>query len=88
MEGVVAYGLKQAAMYRDIARRVTVSMTEEIRGWGQRRRMVHNDEWVDVVAGSTAQTGGDDDIELQLEDLRTDTVTDDDFILGGGADED
>ncbi|KAJ7837785.1 hypothetical protein B0H14DRAFT_3459923 [Mycena olivaceomarginata] len=87
-EGGVAYGLKQAAMYRDIARRVTVSMTEVIKGRGQRRRMVHDDEWVDVRAGDGAQTAGDDDVDLQLEDLRADTVTDDDFILGGGADED
>ncbi|KAJ7677407.1 hypothetical protein B0H14DRAFT_3536655 [Mycena olivaceomarginata] len=87
-EGAVAYGLKQAAMYRDIARRVTVSMTEVIRGRGQRRRMVNDDEWVGVGTDGGAQAAGDNDLELQLEDLRADTVTDDDFILGGGADED
>jgi hypothetical protein len=31
-EGAIAYGLKQTEMYRDIARHITVSMTEEQRG--------------------------------------------------------
>jgi hypothetical protein len=82
-EGAIAYGLKQADMYRDIARRVKVSMTEERRGRGKRRRLVHGDEWVDVVGA----TGTSEDDNLALEDLRGDEVADDDF-LGGGGEED
>ncbi|KAJ7301433.1 hypothetical protein DFH08DRAFT_978753 [Mycena albidolilacea] len=52
-EGAVAYALKQAAMYRDIAARVTVSMTEERRRRGKKRRLVYDDEWVEGNAGPT-----------------------------------
>ncbi|KAJ7728986.1 hypothetical protein B0H14DRAFT_2409803, partial [Mycena olivaceomarginata] len=44
-EGAVVYALKQVRMYRDIAGRVTVSMREERRGRGKKRRMVYDDEW-------------------------------------------
>jgi hypothetical protein len=83
-EGAVAYALKQARMYRDIAGRVTVSMREERRGRGKKRRMVYDDEWewVETTEGERAEEHD------ELEDLLGDEVADDDFILGGGADDD
>ncbi|KAJ7791737.1 hypothetical protein B0H14DRAFT_2395344 [Mycena olivaceomarginata] len=82
-EGAVAYALKQAAVFRDIAARLTISMTEVRRGRGK-RRMVYDDEWVDGDGGA----GRSEVPEEELEDVRGDDVADDDFILGGGADED
>ncbi|KAJ7860857.1 hypothetical protein B0H14DRAFT_3445824 [Mycena olivaceomarginata] len=83
-EGVVAYALKQAGMYCDIAGRVTVSMREERRGRGKKRRMVYDDEWewVETTEGERAEEHD------ELEDLLGDEVADDDFILGGGTDDD
>ncbi|KAJ7895931.1 hypothetical protein B0H14DRAFT_3425881 [Mycena olivaceomarginata] len=83
-EGAVAYALKQAGMYCDIAGRVTVSMREERRGRGKKRRMVYDDEWewVEMTEGERAEEHD------ELEDLLGDEVADDDFILGGGADDD
>ncbi|KAJ7753697.1 hypothetical protein B0H14DRAFT_3512709 [Mycena olivaceomarginata] len=51
---------------------------------GVKRRMVYDDEWVDEEGG----TGRSEIPEDELEDVRGDDVADDDFILGGGADED
>ncbi|KAJ7801206.1 hypothetical protein B0H14DRAFT_3489894 [Mycena olivaceomarginata] len=53
------------------------------RGRGK-RRMVYDDEWVDGEGGA----GRSEVPEEELEDVRGDDVADDDFILGGGADED
>lgn len=88
VEGGVAYALKQAMVFRDIAARLTVSMTEVRRGRGK-RRLLYDDEWVDGEGDSAAgMSEGGADEEQELEDLRRDDVADDDFILGGGADED
>ncbi|KAJ7301587.1 hypothetical protein DFH08DRAFT_827388 [Mycena albidolilacea] len=84
-EGAVAYALKQAAMYRDIAAWVTVSMMEERRRRGKKRRLVYDDEWVEGSGGLTE--GGNED-EQDLDDLQGDHVADTDFILGGSADDD
>ncbi|KAF8144866.1 hypothetical protein K438DRAFT_1992428 [Mycena galopus ATCC 62051] len=77
-EGAIAYALKQAAMYRDIVARFRISMTEERRGQGKKRRVLVNDDWVleDGDGGAVVE-------EDELEDLRNDRVTDDDYILGG-----
>ncbi|KAJ7901050.1 hypothetical protein B0H14DRAFT_3422958 [Mycena olivaceomarginata] len=87
-EGAVAYALKQAAVFRDIAARLTISMTEVRRGRGK-RRLMFDDEWVEGgengAAGGSEVGGGE---EQELEDLRGDEVADDDFVFGGGADED
>ncbi|KAF8142761.1 hypothetical protein K438DRAFT_1634899, partial [Mycena galopus ATCC 62051] len=85
-KGTVAYTLKQAARLRDIASRITVSMTEERRGRGRKRRMVRDDEWVDANGEDDEMLGEEE--EEELEDLRGDEVFDNDFILGGGVDED
>ncbi|KAJ7894472.1 hypothetical protein B0H14DRAFT_3426880 [Mycena olivaceomarginata] len=84
-EGAVAYALKQAALLRDLARRITVSMAEERRGRGKKRRIVHDDEWVNVDGDADVVVEGEED---ELEDLRADQVADDDFVLGGGDDKD
>jgi hypothetical protein len=81
-EGAVAYALKQAAVFRDVAAQLKISMTEVRRGRGQ-RRMLYDDEWVDGEGG----VGRSEVPEEELEDARGDDVADDDFILGGGADE-
>ncbi|KAJ7795048.1 hypothetical protein B0H14DRAFT_2621379 [Mycena olivaceomarginata] len=73
-EGSIAYALKQAHMYRNIACRITVSMTEERRGRGKRRRL-----------GEATELG--EGVEEDIEVWRAEEVADDDFLLGGGADE-
>jgi hypothetical protein len=82
-EGAVTYALKQAAVFRDIAAQLTISMTEVRRG-REMRRMVYDDEWVDADSGA----GRSEVPEDELEDVRGNDVADDDFVLGGGADED
>jgi hypothetical protein len=59
-------------------------MREERRGQGKKRRIVYDDEWewVDTMEGERAEEHD------ELEDLLGDEVADDDFILGGGADDD
>ncbi|KAJ7319113.1 hypothetical protein DFH08DRAFT_971004 [Mycena albidolilacea] len=84
-EGAVAYALKQAAILRDLARRITVSMTEQRRGGGKKRRLMHDDEWVNVDGDASDAV---EDEEDELEDLRADEVADDDFVLGGRDNED
>jgi hypothetical protein len=87
-EGSIAYALKQAHMYRDIARCITVSMTEERCGRGKQRRLVFDDEWVNVegISGEATELG--EGVEEEIEVWRTEEVADDNFLLGGGADED
>ncbi|KAJ7790263.1 hypothetical protein B0H14DRAFT_2626209 [Mycena olivaceomarginata] len=75
-EGAVAYALKQAAVFRDVATRLKILIME--------RRMLYNDEWVDGEGG----VGRSEVLEEELEDARGDDVADDDFILGGGVEED
>ncbi|KAJ7210362.1 hypothetical protein GGX14DRAFT_565567 [Mycena pura] len=96
-EGLIAYGLKQAAMYRDIAKRAKESMTEVRRGRGKRRMRVVDEDEV-ALAGVPSGTMSDDDEDHEegrtgwseddeeLNDLRGD-VSDEEFILGGGDDD-
>ncbi|KAF8207539.1 hypothetical protein K438DRAFT_1755575 [Mycena galopus ATCC 62051] len=78
-EGAIAYTLKQAA-------RVKISMMEERRGQGKKRRLVNDDEWVNED-GVAENVSGEWD-EDKLDDLRDDRVADDDYLLGDGADMD
>ncbi|KAJ7449737.1 hypothetical protein B0H11DRAFT_2247094 [Mycena galericulata] len=97
-EGAVAYGKKQAAMYRKIAARVDVTMTEVRAGRGKRRRA--REVWADdemdvdgVTGGRGRGDEGDEDeigleeVEEELADVRGD-ISDDEHILAGGADDD
>ncbi|KAJ6458082.1 hypothetical protein C8R47DRAFT_995450, partial [Mycena vitilis] len=92
-EGALAYALKQAAMYRDIAARVTVSMTEERRGRGKRRRLVEDDELM-VIEEDARENDEDEEDEIGLGDDEEELedwqgiVSDDEFVLGGGEDDD
>ncbi|KAF8177193.1 hypothetical protein K438DRAFT_1978834 [Mycena galopus ATCC 62051] len=83
-EGTIAYTLKQAAMYRDIAARMKISMTEQRRGRGKKRRLVNDDEWVNED-GVAENVLGERDEEDELDDLRDDRITDDDYLLGAAA---
>ncbi|KAJ7715348.1 hypothetical protein B0H16DRAFT_1339955, partial [Mycena metata] len=83
--GAIAYGLKQAAIYREIAARVPVTMTELRVGRGKRRRRIEQDE-MDVEGRDEDEIGADED-ERELEDLRG-NESDEEHILGGGLDDD
>ncbi|KAJ7740358.1 hypothetical protein B0H16DRAFT_1729058 [Mycena metata] len=83
-EGAMAFAVKQATMYRAIAGRTVISMTEERRGRGK-RRILRNDEWVEEEDGED-EIGRDAD-EEELNDLRG-NISDDEHILGGGEDDD
>ncbi|KAF7354813.1 CxC2 domain-containing protein [Mycena sanguinolenta] len=77
-EGAVAYGMKQIDMYRKLAKDVPVTMTELRLGRGKRRQRVE-DESDEII-------GAEED-EAELRDVRGD-VSDKEYILGGGADDD
>ncbi|KAJ7754817.1 hypothetical protein B0H16DRAFT_1458854 [Mycena metata] len=87
-EGAIAYALKQATMYRDLAVRFEVSMTEERRGRGKRRRVIHyEDDDNERERRAEEDEVGQDDDEDELADLRG-NADDEDFLLGGGEDDD
>ncbi|KAJ7736633.1 hypothetical protein B0H16DRAFT_1466534 [Mycena metata] len=85
-DGAIAYAMKQAAMYRDLAVRFGISMTEERRGKGRRRRVVHYDDDDEGEGRVEEDEVGQDDDEDELMDLRGDVV-DEEFFLGGGDDD-
>ncbi|KAJ7029947.1 hypothetical protein C8F04DRAFT_1264290 [Mycena alexandri] len=80
----IAFALKQAAMYRRIAARAVISMTEERMGRGKKRRMP-----VDIWRAEEGEEGemGRAEEEKELDDLRA-NVSDEEFLLGGGEDDD
>ncbi|KAJ7785629.1 hypothetical protein B0H16DRAFT_1707886 [Mycena metata] len=87
-EGAIAYRIKQAAMYREIAARVLVTMTELRMGRGKRRKRIQPLDEMDVDAGAEEEDNiGVDSDEEELEDLRGND-TDDEHLLAGGADDD
>ncbi|KAJ7727252.1 hypothetical protein B0H16DRAFT_1735292 [Mycena metata] len=86
-QGAVAYGLKQAEMYRDIAARAIITMTEVRRGRGKRRAPAPAEEEAPVAndaAEERAEAAGD------FEGDRGDTDeegSDDEDLFGGHSDE-
>ncbi|KAJ7794768.1 hypothetical protein B0H14DRAFT_3496699 [Mycena olivaceomarginata] len=82
-EGAITYALKQAQMYRNIARRVTVSMAEERRGRGKRRRLLYDDEWVNVEGGGEATEEGEG-VEEDIDTWRAEEVAETTFSLAEG----
>ncbi|KAJ7463592.1 hypothetical protein FB451DRAFT_1042930, partial [Mycena latifolia] len=99
-QGMIAYGIKQARMYHDIAAHVDGTMTEVKKGRGKRQRTLEeeypDDKVIDVdgppentedVEDAT-EDGPDSEDEWVLSDLRGDVPSDEEFILGGGADDD
>jgi hypothetical protein len=87
-EGSITYALKQAHMYHDITQRITMSMTEERRGCRKQRRLVSDDEWVNVEGGSKEATELGEGVEEDIDAWHAEEVADNDFFLGGGVDED
>lgn len=89
-DGTIAYAMKQAAMYRDLAVHFGISMTEERRGKGKRRRVVHYDDDDDDDAEKQQRLEeddvGQDEDEDELMDLRGDLI-DEEFFLRGGDDD-
>ncbi|KAJ6461615.1 hypothetical protein DFH09DRAFT_1114237, partial [Mycena vulgaris] len=78
-QGAIAYGLKQAAMYRALAARVPLKMTELIMGRGKRRKQwsEYERERMEVDGeGEREEEGqwGESDKE-ELDDLRGDVST-------------
>ncbi|KAJ7606921.1 hypothetical protein FB45DRAFT_1011540 [Roridomyces roridus] len=85
-EGGVAYALKQAAIFRDLAERAEATRTEIRRGKGRARQRVREDE-IDVggIWGDENVTGLDQD-EEELEECRG-GLPDEEHILAGGEDD-
>jgi hypothetical protein len=90
-EGAVAYAMKQAMMYRDIAARAEISMSEVRRGRGKRRqRVVEEDELMLPVEGEGGREDdgmGLEDDEDELNDLRG-GLSDEEFLFGEADDDD
>ncbi|KAJ7166440.1 hypothetical protein C8R43DRAFT_946003 [Mycena crocata] len=85
-QGKKAYCGKQASMYRAIAGRVHRTMTEVRKGRGKRRRAVESDE-ENGMAVDEAE-GEREDSEWEDRIGEADLPSDEEFILGGGADDD
>ncbi|KAK7013942.1 CxC2 domain-containing protein [Favolaschia claudopus] len=75
-QGAIAYALKQAAVYRDLATRATVTMTEIHQGRGRKRL---------AGAGSARAPGDDESDSDEDEDSDEDGDGDGDGENGGGA---
>ncbi|KAJ7604018.1 hypothetical protein FB45DRAFT_881028 [Roridomyces roridus] len=82
-KGAIAYALKQAAMFRDLARRAEVTRTEVRLGRGKRRVPVISD---DMDVDEAEDEGWEEDGE-ELDDCRGD-VSDEEHILDGGLEDD
>ncbi|KAJ7024986.1 hypothetical protein C8F04DRAFT_968337, partial [Mycena alexandri] len=85
-DGLVAYALERASIYRAIGEKIKVSMTEIRKGRGKRRVRVVDDVGDDDDNAEENEVGRDDD-EEELEDLRG-NVSDEEFVMGGGEDDD
>ncbi|KAJ7763861.1 hypothetical protein B0H16DRAFT_1311029 [Mycena metata] len=87
-QGAMAYALKQAAMYRDIAARAVVTATEVRHGRGKKRTRAvvveeaAGEEEADGGAGSSGE-GEDDD-----EDVGRGFYSDDEYVLAGEDEDD
>ncbi|KAJ7782955.1 hypothetical protein B0H16DRAFT_1709789 [Mycena metata] len=90
-QGAVAYALKQAEMYRDIATRAIVTMTEVRRGRGKRRAPAEAPAQEEeapapnAAAGEQAEAAGGGDAEGEGSD--TEGESDDEDLFGGHSDE-
>jgi hypothetical protein len=83
------YGMKQAALYRDIAQRAAITKTEVRRGRGKGRRRVVEEEDIVMSRGNGDDPSENeedevrfDDDEEELDDWRGD-ASDEDHVLGG-----
>ncbi|KAJ7732736.1 hypothetical protein DFH07DRAFT_968305 [Mycena maculata] len=87
-EGGIAYALKQAAMFRDIGTRAEITRTELRVGRGKRRIQVVEDDLMDGEQRNVAdeEEEGWAEEQEQLEELGGD-VSDEEFLLGGGEDD-
>ncbi|KAJ7018738.1 hypothetical protein C8F04DRAFT_976786 [Mycena alexandri] len=98
-QGAIAYALKQAAMYREIAARAVVTMTEVRRGRGQKRTVPMPEEGLGAVPssgqeerevgadGGDADEGSGDDSDEGEEGLYG-GHSDEEFFMGGEDDDD
>ncbi|KAK7064875.1 CxC2 domain-containing protein [Favolaschia claudopus] len=89
-EGAIAYALKQAAMYRTLAQRATVTMTEVHQGRGRKR--TKQPAVVDVSGGIRGESGGEDggsDGEGggSDDDGVGNVPSDEEYFMGGGEDD-
>ncbi|KAJ7179972.1 hypothetical protein C8R43DRAFT_1117316 [Mycena crocata] len=87
-QGKAAYAAKQAAMYCVIAGRVPRTMTEVIKGRGKRRTTIEEEEAAMEVDGEEDEQSGDGSDDEGDEVGGQDLASDEEFILGGGADND
>ncbi|KAJ7741123.1 hypothetical protein B0H16DRAFT_1464665 [Mycena metata] len=100
-QGAVAYALKQAAMYRDLAARAVITMTEVRRGRGKRRTVpvLEEEDGGDAAAnhdGGKEREGreeGDDDGEEDADHSDGDEElfgahSDEEFFMGGEDEDD
>ncbi|KAJ7164821.1 hypothetical protein C8R43DRAFT_1122699 [Mycena crocata] len=86
-QGAIAYGLKQAAMWRDLAERAKVTMSELHLGKGKKRRprQPASTERQDNV--SAHESGSESDTESENDsDVGMDIHSDEEHFLGGDED--
>ncbi|KAJ7707095.1 hypothetical protein B0H16DRAFT_1746660 [Mycena metata] len=86
-QGAIAYALRQAAMYRDIAARAIITATEVRHGRGKRRTRA---VVVEEAAGEEADAGGDssEGDDEDEEDGERGFYSDEEFVLAGEDEED
>ncbi|KAJ7250230.1 hypothetical protein C8J57DRAFT_1521244 [Mycena rebaudengoi] len=103
-EGMVAYAAKQAATFWDITKCGAVTFSEPVLGKGHKRPRAPRGDEMDVdreLENEGGEVGGPDDssddyeedgedeeLKAELDDLWGDIVSNEEYVLGGGADDD
>ncbi|KAK6964695.1 CxC2 domain-containing protein [Favolaschia claudopus] len=81
-QGAIAYALGQAAMYRKLAARLDVSMTEIHRGRGRKRMPA-----MPAAADEEEAAGSDDDDDEDDDEAAGGVASDEEFFMGGEVEE-
>ncbi|KAJ6450007.1 hypothetical protein C8R47DRAFT_999048 [Mycena vitilis] len=86
-EGKVAYAVKQAEMYADLARRAEVTRTEKKLQKGK-KRAVAVPIWDPLVPVEEDANADEEDAEPEDDDERGDIDSDEELLMGGEVDDD
>ncbi|KAJ7068434.1 hypothetical protein C8F01DRAFT_1246940 [Mycena amicta] len=87
-EGMIAYALKQASMYRSLGERVEITRSEEKLGRGYRRRRYYPAErGFATELGAAATEEGADGSDSEGEDERGDLDSEEELLVGGELDD-
>ncbi|KAJ7021123.1 hypothetical protein C8F04DRAFT_1274114 [Mycena alexandri] len=90
-QGAIAYALRQAPMYRDIAARAVITATEVRHGRGKKRTravVVEDAAGEEEADGGGGSDGGGEDNDDEEEDVGHGFYSDDEYVLAGEDEDD